>query len=333
MKVSIGGRDASHEGTLVGLKARKAESRRELGHRRIRRLRTSSPAPSTRSATWWTEQTISSLSTDVKARRGEIAMSQLEDRLAGFGNQLQELLERQRLSRFDTLMFLVYPVVITASTWLLNALWQINTLLETQVLFVSVTDLLPVGVGFDVFLVAGFLLFAYSYGTDNMKERVSACAILAFGTYVIAVFFSLLLIVATLYGPVTTQEVPQVFRTYLPWLGWPALIATVGWSYVLLVTALTVRSYVHNRVAAWFTRNLRLLLAGAGVPPMPGLSRLHRTTAMVAWFALCLPSYAFGIAYVFSSQGSLLGTVGFHYWILAGLTAAGVFLVVRRLDP
>jgi hypothetical protein len=260
-------------------------------------------------------------------------MSHAEDRLAEIESLLQELLQRQRLSRFDTLMFLLYPVVIAGSTWILSVFWQMPILQDARVVGVPFTEILRIASVVIFFLILGFLVFAYAYASDNIGLRAFASGIFGFSACFSATAFSLLFVVGTLYGPVTTSEMPQILRPYAAWLGLPAVVAALGWTYVVWVAAVTARSYVQNRVTAWFTRSLPLMLAGKVITMRPKLARPHRVGVVIVWFALCLPSYAFGIAYVVWVEHSLFGIIGYHYWVFTALTATSVFLALRHLDP
>lgn len=102
-------------------------------------------------------------------------MSNPDERLERIENQVKVHLERQRLSRFDNLMFLVYPLVIFGITLSFTMSLQYGVIKNT---LIWGAPLLPVleqlRLVFVVFLGLTFLLFCLAYAKDNVGLRISS---------------------------------------------------------------------------------------------------------------------------------------------------------------
>jgi hypothetical protein len=164
--------------------------------------------------------------------------------------RLRELLERQRLSRFDTLMFPLYPGTIAAFTALASALWQIHALREFEVLSGLTAADVVVWLAFLVaVLILGLVLFGHAYASDSMRERVDAAGLLALGAVVIGGLFSLLIGVVTLFGPVRGISISLPLQGYEMWLLGFAFFAMLAWMFLVVSVAFEVQDHVHSLVA------------------------------------------------------------------------------------
>jgi hypothetical protein len=106
--------------------------------------------------------------------------------LAELKARLDELLERQRLSRFDNVFFLTYPVIILIMSWLSNALWQTEALSSHEVLGTSLSVLLPpLSLFFLMYVVFEFVMYVHAYCKDNLAARISSSADVAGGVIMI----------------------------------------------------------------------------------------------------------------------------------------------------
>lgn len=249
--------------------------------------------------------------------------------------RLRELLERQQLSRFDTLMFLLYPAAIAGLSALTNASWQIHALSEFE-FFPGLTaaDIVVWLTLFVVFLILGFILFVWAYASDSIRRRIEAAGLLGFLSFLTAEFVLLVIGIATLVGPVRERlwvGVPQPLRGFETWLGGATFVTIMAWMLAMVVAALEVLLHIQRLIAVWFMRHLQLLRGkdteSLALGPLP---RRPFTVLTVLWLAICLPSYAFGIAYVFWLQGSLSGLLAYHYWVFVVLVVTSVFLMIRR---
>jgi hypothetical protein len=90
-------------------------------------------------------------------------------------NMLEELLERQRLSRFDNVMLLMYPTIISGSAILAYGLLNISALRDIMILYVPLSYIL---FDFAIFYLLGlcgtFVIFIWAYIQDKIKLRVNA---------------------------------------------------------------------------------------------------------------------------------------------------------------
>jgi hypothetical protein len=105
--------------------------------------------------------------------RDQLTMSNLDERLERIEKQVMILLERQRLSRFDNIMFLIYPLVIFGTTLSFTISLQYDVIRNIQMWGVPLLPILEtlrlIFVG--VFGVA-FSIFVIGYARDSMKGRL-----------------------------------------------------------------------------------------------------------------------------------------------------------------
>lgn len=93
--------------------------------------------------------------------------------------------ERQRLTRLDTVLFLVYPIVILGITLLANGFVQYQTLGNVKILGLPFNLLLFEGSFlFALGILYGFLYFIRAYLEDDLRRRILATRWLAFGALV-----------------------------------------------------------------------------------------------------------------------------------------------------
>jgi len=105
-------------------------------------------------------------------------MSTNDERLSQIENKVEQLLQRQRLSRFDSLMFLAYPLVILGITVFANAFLRYGTMQGATIMGVSLSDvLLWSASSFAYGFVAGFLIFLYGYATDSCRLRIKGAQV------------------------------------------------------------------------------------------------------------------------------------------------------------
>lgn len=182
-------------------------------------------------------------------------MSELNRRLERIENQVESLLERQRISRFDNLMLLVYPLVILGLTVLTNAIQPYATAsrdpatgpLETITLYIAYYG----GIFFVLLMVVPFIQFIHAYAVDDLRGRVSACGLLS--------MFPVGLLIIVIAMP----------RSWAPiiWLAVkgpePLLILLLFTSTVLSPLCFSIASgrWVERRLISWFERNAWLAFA------------------------------------------------------------------------
>jgi hypothetical protein len=245
--------------------------------------------------------------------------------------RLRELLERQRLSRFDTLMFLLYPTAIAAFTTLASSLWQISTLRKFQV-FAGLTaaDLVPLLTLLVIIFISGLVLFVRAYASDRMRDRIEAAGLLALGVILIGGSILLLVGVVTLFGPVQGIGIPLPLQGYQTWFFGIGVLLLLSWTLLVFAVAYEVQDHVHSAVALWFMKNLHLLCAKENLA-FRQLPRWHHTYIAVLFFAICLPSYAVEIAYVSWLVGLFNTVLDCHYLAFVALFTASILLAFRRL--
>ena len=107
-------------------------------------------------------------------------MRNVDERLEGIEDRVEILLERQRLSRFDNLMFLAYPLVILSITLSLTISFQYEALRSLQVWGVSLVGLLEIlRALLGLCLGAAFVVFLLAYAVDSLDLRLVSVLVLA----------------------------------------------------------------------------------------------------------------------------------------------------------
>jgi hypothetical protein len=113
-------------------------------------------------------------------KRVALIMSNVDERLEGIEDRVEILLERQRLSRFDNLMFLAYPLVILSITLSLTISFQYEALRSLQVWGVSLVGLLEIlRALLGLCLGAAFVVFLLAYAVDSLDLRLVSVLVLA----------------------------------------------------------------------------------------------------------------------------------------------------------
>jgi hypothetical protein len=250
----------------------------------------------------------------------------LQERLASLQNRVEDLLERQRLSRFDTLMFLAYPVVIAGITTFASVLWQYKTLSAVMIGRLTLTYVIAlIGLAFFLWVVWGFIRFVRAYPTDSLTNRIRVFSHFVSSSYsAITVIFIVFAdgLVADLIG----KESSMLTEIFL-------LTFSISTLTFLSLSHEQLSSGATYKVALWFRKNMPRLYEESG-PSLDNLENWVQSAkrrgrfAEVIWFVLSLPSYAIMIALAVRA-GGLQGTTAFHYWTLVALVAMSVVLVLR----
>lgn len=104
-----------------------------------------------------------------------------DDRLSKIENLLVDMDERQTLTRFDTILFLSYPLVLLGITMLANLSQQFGIL--ANVIFIGLNlgiVLLSISFLLGVFGAVFFIFFLYGYIKDDLHDRLFACRNMVF---------------------------------------------------------------------------------------------------------------------------------------------------------
>jgi len=244
-------------------------------------------------------------------------MSNLDKRLERIENRVEILLERQRLSRFDNLMFLTYPVVIFGITLSLTLSIQYdvirNILLwgNPMVLFLEVfRALILVGLG------GAFLFFCLAYATDRLELRLASLRILVVFTLGIVgwIFLTLLgLGVLALFGTFAAELIflaPLILAFAI--LGAEALGRLVDW------------------VASWFEKRMPITVkaARASLGTFHRFAK-HRLVLKASWSASSLMYFV--ILVIAALRGQLMGGTGYDAFYVAAFLTATEAIILWRL--
>jgi MFS family permease len=253
--------------------------------------------------------------------------SEIEERLSRIEGMLQDLSERQRISRFDTLMFLMYPLTFFMMPLLTNALLNWKSFSEAKILGVSYADILFF---FSVFIGLGMictlLYFIRAYARDNLRERfVAFQGLMSFG---ITGFSS------GTVAAVAISTVGDLVLKYLPFdlVGWITRIAFIlgsMFSAVSLVGWLIWK--FEERVLSWLRHNIPLK---AAIDRVDSIELSKETTfllrvGIVTWVAVWV-SYGIIVINAIWVVG-LEGVVVYHALVLSGLTVLTFALILRKM--
>jgi hypothetical protein len=202
--------------------------------------------------------------------------SALDERLDRLENVLQEVAERQRLSRFDNLMFLAYPLVLAGQTGLANLLWNSDALKSVKVGGLPFEGIVLGGsIVLGVALFWTFLIFIQAYVADDLLGRIMACHYLMETTIVVAILpFTAFIIRIGALPPELASVVPGATHLFQEMLT-AVLFFVAAFALILLWQAVTSRSIV--TVCAWFHRNVPRRFAQDGLSALETSFRLIQT--------------------------------------------------------
>lgn len=213
-------------------------------------------------------------------------MSNVDERLERIENRLEILLERQRLSRFDNLMFLAYPLVILSITLSVALYSQYEVLKDIQVgglSLVSLLDILRVLLGGCV--AVAFVIFLFAYAADSLDLRRMSVVVLAmtvllpFGSSFVLV--ELLLILGRVIDLTTTSVASAI--VVFPFL----------FSALLLLFETVFR--IFDWVGSWFERSMQTSLRESIVtlssrpprpPTFPLMAKASWSVGSLIWFMI-----------------------------------------------
>ena len=254
-----------------------------------------------------------------------------EEKLTRLEEQLKEVIERQRLSRFDTVLLMAYPIVILGISALSYAIVQLKNFSEVTIGAVPASVLVGYVVfGFGAWGIIGFGTYLRAYLGDNIETRMSASALFLF-TSIAVVELIALVTGATFIGAFTWE--------YAPTLGAGLFVAFAVGGFVAAVgLAISLGFSTLFRVERWFTTNLPNTVRKSTIafPISPGAHRLadhymkrYSRIGKAAWFGVSLPSYLVIVVLAISSKGMTESTT-YHYWSLIGLVIVSIVLAFWR---
>lgn len=179
--------------------------------------------------------------------------------LADIESLLRDLAERQRLSRFDNLVLLFYPVFLALAGWVIPGLFRYEALEETYgYWYARVVGTLPwvliVGAG------AGFIMFLHAYFHDELWGRIDGCSILV---VLAPLYFAGYLMFQ--YGWTWVFSLPVFTNELL--FSWILLLAgyLIAGSFIFDI-ALGPRRVVRHFLASWCERNVPRMYVAAQRP-------------------------------------------------------------------
>jgi hypothetical protein len=267
-------------------------------------------------------------------------VSTSDERLWRIEHEVKLLEERQNISRFDNLMFLSYPLVILGLSLLINVIREYEMILQTSIMgvpgYLIFEMVFYTGIVFILVVVFGFGKFLYAYATDDLSNRVDACAIFLFFPIVpivSAIFLSIVPVLVTL----ASISNLLILSLLMPLACGISLFCI--WGGIILG--------LECRLISWFHRNAPFASAAAKGGRIKGMARgdslpfiapewrdaIRQTennflfVGTLAWFAFLL-FYAIMIGGAIRI-GGLQGIAGFHCGILIALVIVTAAILLR----
>jgi len=180
-------------------------------------------------------------------------MNDVDETLKGIENRVEMLLERQRLSRFDNLMFLMYPLVILGITLSLSLSLQHEVIRSVQVwgvplvqLFEVFRILVPLGLGLT------FLYFCLAYAMDRLGMRL-----VSLESLILILFALVVCVLGLLFG--SWQILLGIFTVPT------ALLDMLLFGIALYLLFLEARGRFIGWVASWLGKSMPTTLKAAQV--------------------------------------------------------------------
>jgi hypothetical protein len=237
------------------------------------------------------------------------------------GHILEDLVERQHISRLDTIAFLSYPALIAGWTAFANVIWNYQVLRSTKIFDLEVVwFLIPIMGAIVILMLSGFLNFGRAYLADDLKGRVHAWHSFSENLSRMIVFtliFPIYLIAYDLY-----QKYP------LDLLLRPIVIAWLLMSVMLALFAAWeefVSRPLGKFLESWLGSNAPRKLEASGIDfQKEFLFRVpFSKICMLGWVSFCI-SYTVVTALVLMADG-IRSTGFYHLDVLAtAITLAGI---------
>jgi hypothetical protein len=238
--------------------------------------------------------------------------SRMEKRLRRLENLAEDIVERQKLSRLDAVIFLLYPVLLLIITRLSEVIMNYQSLTKIPTIGPLIATILPYLL---VFMVGGllftFLLFLRAYIGDNLKGRISACS-LSYAYTVIFLIYSIATQIPGLsFG--LTEDGQEWFVPYLPSLFSMTLtLAAIDFVYAF-------QAVLSGRIAMWLKKNVprKWKAARLSTQPVSTYKSANIKYEKITMVIAC-SLYAIMVGYSVSLRG-LKSTSASQFGVLIGL--------------
>jgi hypothetical protein len=209
-------------------------------------------------------------------------LTRVDTRLTKLESLAEDIAERQRLSRFDTVVFLLFPVLLLITTTLSNAIANYQSVVKIPTIGPLIVELLPLLLILPFGgLLFTFLLFLKAYLGDNLRGRISACSLIYAYTVLFLLYFVQTQIPALIYG--WAEEGQGWLIAYLPNL----------FSTVLILAAIyfmdSSMASLSGRIAAWLQENVprKWKAEGLSTELIPSHKAAYFLLGKLTWAVAC----------------------------------------------
>jgi hypothetical protein len=237
--------------------------------------------------------------------------TRVDARLRKLESLAEDIAERQKLSRLDTVVFLLFPVLLLITTSISNVITNYQSIVKIPVIgpFIAqnLSSLLiaPFGV-----LLFTFLLFLKAYLGDDLKGRIDSCSLIYGYTWYFLLFFIQTQIPALIYGWAQGQ-------------GWLIAFLPSLFSAILILAAFyfvsSTQVSLSGRIAAWLQENVprKWKQDGLSTERVPSYRKAYLRHGKLAWAVACaLYAIMFALAV---ARGGLKAVSAFQFGLFLAL--------------
>lgn len=238
-----------------------------------------------------------------------------EVRLRDVENQLSDLIERQRIGRFDTVVFLAYPAILSGLAALANDALQFENLRRIQVLGQPVIDLILVmAIIFAVGIVRSFGHFIPAFLRDDLRGRISSClSIVNWSVFLLYFSSSSLLILP--FGELGKRSFGYDWIGFLVWAIFSEAFRDVRQGLIIASAQASV---------SWFEKNTpRRLDLERRIGTLSGPGAEWRDPLMLRKYTLP-PSESASFHFMLSKISALIGCVVYGVLLLRAFAIEGI---------
>jgi hypothetical protein len=246
------------------------------------------------------------------------------------GDKLDKILERQRMTQFDTVMLLAYPLTILAVQLALGSpAWNIASTSTGGFLGFAYALAFALSLGRMIvvpYFVIGAVLYAFAFLNDNFPLRMFAVLLWTLALCLCGV--SVLLLRTT---EVISWAVVELWFQYFPPQILEAFVFVLYACAGFAISALIILGvlYVINWMIRWFAHNVPKQFSTLRIRKTPLNLPRPKSVVLVLWYAILLPLYAVSVVSTIYQVGPKADIL-WDYALLWVLIVGSVLLWARR---
>ena len=242
------------------------------------------------------------------------------EKLDKIESMLEDVVERQKISRFDTLMFLMYPAVFFCLAILINAYSSWKLLKDLYLLGWPLGFVLfGMSYVFGTVLILPLVIFIRAYVTDSLRLRIGACFI----SLVMTICYVFLALAIILPSPIS-----DLARRY----GDIARLVVTNALGMLIVSFIAEPIvYVEDKITLWFFENLPQRIRREGFKlKRPRIAKRVFVARKLVWLTFSL-SYGTIVILAIRLEG-LHGTILYHAIVLVVFLLTSTLIMAKKIS-